>query len=283
MALRWRLTAQRTRRIDLPSPNTARLRRWAWRRLVDLREMAGGTNEAWDGFLGFVVATAVGALTVGRFVPTEWGWRLLLAAIIWTPLWLATGRSAADGQRAFGLPPAHPAGWWLIGAGGLVAILGVGLALHSLGLPGWVVVAGGVLASCYAVEVVALVLARVWPAANPMSWYAQAVDADRRRRVWDRRRAMGRTGLAVYVVNHGRPFQADIDGLGEPRRLWRAERPGGDTALVMVEVRNSTPEPDGSRRTYWLRVPPHINTCQAAVAWTFGIESHDDYRLAAES
>lgn len=275
---------QRTsRRPDFRSPSIARLRRWLWRRLVDLREMAGGTDEAWDGLVGFVVATAISAVTVGWFVPSEWGWRLLIAAIIWIPLWWATGRSAADGQRDLGMPPAHPGGWWLIGAGSLIALLGVGLALHALGLPGWVVVAGGVFASLYAVDVVVLVLARVWPAANPMSWYPHAVDADRRKRVRHRRRTIGRTGLAAYVVDHGRPIHADADGLGEPRRLWRAERPGGDTALVMVEVRNSTPEPDGSRRTYWLRVPPHVRTCQEAVAWTFGIEGPDQYQPIAES
>ena len=39
----------------------------------------------------------------------------------------------------------------------------------------------------------------------------------------------------------------------------------------MVEVRNSTPEPDGSVRTYFLRVPPTTRSARAAVAWTFGL------------
>ena len=39
----------------------------------------------------------------------------------------------------------------------------------------------------------------------------------------------------------------------------------------MVEVVNSTPEPDGSRKTYFLRVPPTIGTAREAVAWTFGL------------
>ena len=39
----------------------------------------------------------------------------------------------------------------------------------------------------------------------------------------------------------------------------------------MVEVRNSTPEPDGSRKTYFLRVPPTVRTAREAVAWTFGL------------
>ena len=40
-------------------------------------------------------------------------------------------------------------------------------------------------------------------------------------------------------------------GAGELGRLWNVEEP-----IVMVEVLNSTPEPDGSRKTYFLRVPP---------------------------
>jgi hypothetical protein len=39
----------------------------------------------------------------------------------------------------------------------------------------------------------------------------------------------------------------------------------------MIEVVNSTPEPDGTRRHHWLRVPPATRTCRAAVAWTFGL------------
>ena len=50
----------------------------------------------------------------------------------------------------------------------------------------------------------------------------------------------------------------------------------------MVEVRNSTPEPDGSCKTYFLRVPPATRTARAAVAWTFGLGAVE-YRPAAQS
>ena len=50
----------------------------------------------------------------------------------------------------------------------------------------------------------------------------------------------------------------------------------------MVEVRNSTPESDGSRRTYFLRVPPVMQTPREAVAWTFGLGTVE-YRPEAES
>lgn len=48
-----------------------------------------------------------------------------------------------------------------------------------------------------------------------------------------------------------------------------------DQPLVMVKVFNSTPEPDGTRREYFLRVPPDVRTVQQAVAWTFGMEAAD--------
>jgi len=38
----------------------------------------------------------------------------------------------------------------------------------------------------------------------------------------------------------------------------------------MVEVANATPEPDGTRRAYWLRVPPDMRTARQAVAQAGG-------------
>ncbi|MCV0384784.1 MAG: hypothetical protein K5799_15285 [Erythrobacter sp.] len=48
-----------------------------------------------------------------------------------------------------------------------------------------------------------------------------------------------------------------------------------DEDIVMVEVQNATPEPDGSRKTYFLRVPPTMSTARQAVAWTFGKEARE--------
>lgn len=50
----------------------------------------------------------------------------------------------------------------------------------------------------------------------------------------------------------------------------------GDDPLVMVEVLNSTPEPDETIKSYFLRVPPEIRTAREAIAWTFGL-SPDEY------
>jgi hypothetical protein len=55
-----------------------------------------------------------------------------------------------------------------------------------------------------------------------------------------------------------------------------------DVALVMVEVVNSTPEPDGTSRTYWLRVPPTTRTAREGVAWTFGL-TEEEYRPLVET
>ncbi|GIG00513.1 hypothetical protein Cci01nite_56060 [Catellatospora citrea] len=57
-------------------------------------------------------------------------------------------------------------------------------------------------------------------------------------------------------------------------KLWRVELPG-DEPLVMVEVVNATAEPDGSFRTYFLRVPPDMQTARQGVAWSFGLRSRE--------
>ncbi|MBW1596680.1 DUF6745 domain-containing protein [Streptomyces sp. JJ38] len=64
-----------------------------------------------------------------------------------------------------------------------------------------------------------------------------------------------------------RPVHRDDTGV-----LWRIPL-SGDEDVVMVEVVNSTPEPDGAHRTYWLRVPPQTRTAREGVAWTFGLEA----------
>lgn len=52
-----------------------------------------------------------------------------------------------------------------------------------------------------------------------------------------------------------------------------------DEPLTMVEVINSTPEPDGTSRIYWLRVPPTTRTARAGVAWTFGLTEEEYHPL----
>ncbi|WP_405453580.1 hypothetical protein OG350_35185 [Streptomyces achromogenes] len=73
-------------------------------------------------------------------------------------------------------------------------------------------------------------------------------------------------GYDRYLADSSaRPLHRDETGT-----LWRIDL-DGDEPVVMVEVLNSTPEPDGSHRTYWLRVPPVTRTARQGVAWTFGL------------
>ncbi|MFF9576378.1 DUF6745 domain-containing protein [Streptomyces rubiginosohelvolus] len=74
-------------------------------------------------------------------------------------------------------------------------------------------------------------------------------------------------GYDRYLTESGaEPVHRDETGI-----LWRIAL-DGDEDVVMVEVVNSTPEPDGTYRTYWLRVPPTTRTAKDGVAWTFGLE-----------
>ncbi|QLH27336.1 DUF6745 domain-containing protein [Streptomyces sp. Rer75] len=75
-------------------------------------------------------------------------------------------------------------------------------------------------------------------------------------------------GYDRYLDESGaQPVHRDETGV-----LWRIDLVD-DEPVVMVEVVNSTPEPDGTHRTYWLRVPPRTRTAREGVAWTFGLEA----------
>jgi len=49
------------------------------------------------------------------------------------------------------------------------------------------------------------------------------------------------------------------------RQRWRWE------AWAAVEVVNGTAEPDGTRKHYFLQVPPTVRSAREAVAWTYGL------------
>ncbi len=84
-------------------------------------------------------------------------------------------------------------------------------------------------------------------------------------------------GFDRYLADTGAtPVDRDVTGV-----LWRIDLPG-DEPVVMVEVVNATPEPDGTRRTYWLRVPPRTRTAKEGVAWTFGL-GPADYHPAVQT
>jgi hypothetical protein len=83
-----------------------------------------------------------------------------------------------------------------------------------------------------------------------------------------RRVMMERFGWSRYLVESGaKEIHRDDWGI-----LYRQEIKD-DEPLVMVKVVNGTPEPDGSIKDYFLRVPPNVNKARDAVAWTFGQEA----------
>lgn len=78
-------------------------------------------------------------------------------------------------------------------------------------------------------------------------------------------------GAAAYMRDAGGKALDHDERFGT---LWRREIPD-DEPIVILEVINSTREPDGSFKHYWLRVPPEIETAHAASAWTFDIPVKD--------
>lgn len=66
-------------------------------------------------------------------------------------------------------------------------------------------------------------------------------------------------------------------------KLWNLHPRPGREAVSVVEVVNATPEFDGSYRHNFLRVSPWAGSAREAVAWTFGLESADEYAPVEES
>lgn len=104
---------------------------------------------------------------------------------------------------------------------------------------------------------------------NPDKLTTAVIDNERNAEV--KRVMVERYGQVRYLKDSGARIVHGGDAFGV---LYRIEM-GFDEPLVMVKVKNSTPEPDGSFKEYFLRVPPNIQTAQAAVAWTFALENEE--------
>ena len=91
------------------------------------------------------------------------------------------------------------------------------------------------------------------------------------RNVEVRRVLIERFGLDDYLKS-GKVIKIHQDKTGI---LWRMDLEG-DEPIMVVQVINSTPEPDGIYKEYFLRVPPDIVRAKQAVAWTFGL-TEDEY------
>ena len=64
--------------------------------------------------------------------------------------------------------------------------------------------------------------------------------------------------------------------------LWRKTWFAYD-AWAAVEVINATPEPDGSRKHFFLQVPANLQTAREAVAWTYGMRADAYAQLAVRT
>jgi len=59
-------------------------------------------------------------------------------------------------------------------------------------------------------------------------------------------------------------------------KLWRLNQvPNEEEPMVLVELLNSTPNPDGSQKTYFLRVSPEVKSAREAVAMSFGLDAKE--------
>lgn len=104
---------------------------------------------------------------------------------------------------------------------------------------------------------------------HPESITIKRIDSERNAEV--RRVLIERYGAEKYIKDSD-AYLRDADYCGN---LYSKALPG-DEPLVMVEVTNSTAEPDGTLKRYFLRVPPETTTAREAVAWTFGM-SEEEY------
>jgi hypothetical protein len=102
-------------------------------------------------------------------------------------------------------------------------------------------------------------------------------DIDKEENAEVRRIMIRRYGLEKYLDDSNAQV-IDRDQFGT---LYKKSS-RNDEPLVVVRVTNPTPEPDGTHREYFLRVPPHITSAKAAVAWTFDLRP-EEYALAVES
>ena len=99
------------------------------------------------------------------------------------------------------------------------------------------------------------------------------IDAEQNAEV--RRVLIGWFGTERYVREFGAVIvHEDLDAVGNPRRLFRRDVKD-DEPIVMVEVTDSTPLPNGERKNYMLRVDPNAyggraaKECHAAIASTW--------------
>jgi hypothetical protein len=96
-------------------------------------------------------------------------------------------------------------------------------------------------------------------------------DIDKEQNVEVRRVLIERYGFARYILETGATLVQE-DRYGQ---LYKKQRNSWQEPVVMVKVRNSTPEPDGSIKDYYLRVRWDTETAHQGVASTFGLTAEE--------
>lgn len=134
-----------------------------------------------------------------------------------------------------------------------------------------------------------------WLIERPDTITVKTIDDERNAEI--RRVMIERMGRDRFVAESGADLlHEDTDQIGFPRLLWKCPMHDKAGDAVFVEVRNSSLEPDGSRKTYFLAVHPELRpllddnrlgspqamTCHNAVASTFGMRG-DEYEPLVET
>jgi hypothetical protein len=98
-----------------------------------------------------------------------------------------------------------------------------------------------------------------------------------------RRVMIERFGDSRYLTeSNAKAVDFDFDTKGNRRELLRLDWHANMPVMQMLRVVNSTPEPDGSSKTYFLGVPSSIRSVKEGVAWTFGLTT-EEYLVTLES
>jgi hypothetical protein len=92
-----------------------------------------------------------------------------------------------------------------------------------------------------------------------------------------RRVLLERFGLERFLSEAAAEVLDEDRDSGGERKLLRVPMEGGEDLVCVLVICPST-----SRR-YILRVPPSMQTCRQAVAWTAGFDDPDDYRPLVET
>jgi hypothetical protein len=110
-----------------------------------------------------------------------------------------------------------------------------------------------------------------WIVESPGEITPEKIDSEGNAEI--RRVMVEKFGVNRYVSSPG----TETIGSDDWGVLLRRNMGADDEPIVVVKVVNSSPEPDGRFKDYFLRVPPNIETPRQAVAWLNWKDSAEEY------